>query len=163
MVTRTGLRRTTTALAPAVYTTNLPPADVTEGKAWVAVTYVGAPLAPEHGGPRGSSCRTCTSGRVPNASGRWVHVRQHHSGFTTIPEHMPHAHRAHLEWSPWRLIRWGASVGPQTAALVEQIFASRPHPEQGYRSCVGLLQLVKQYGPERVEGAGGRAVTAGAR
>ena len=67
----------------------------------------------------------------------WVHVRQHHPGFTTIPEHMPHAHRAHLEWSPSRLIRWGASVGPQTAALVEQILASRPHPEQGYRSCLG--------------------------
>jgi transposase len=93
----------------------------------------------------------------------WVHARQHHPGFTTIPEHMPHAHRAHLEWSPSRLLRWGATVGPQTAALVEQILASRPHPEQGYRSCLGLLRLVKQYGPERVEAASGRAVAAGAR
>ncbi len=93
----------------------------------------------------------------------WVHARQHHPGFTTIPEHMPHAHRAHLEWSPSRLIQWGATVGPQTAALVEQILASRPHPEQGYRSCLGLLRLAKQYGPERVEVASGRAVAAGAR
>jgi transposase len=76
---------------------------------------------------------------------------------------MPHAHRAHLEWSPSRLIRWGATVGPHTAALVEQILASRPHPEQGYRSCLGLLRLTKQYGPERVEAASARAVTVGAR
>jgi transposase len=94
----------------------------------------------------------------------WVHRRSHHAGgFTTIAEHMPHAHRAHLEWSPSRLIRWGASVGPQTAALVEQILASRPHPEQGYRSCLGLLRLTKQYGSERVEAASGRAVAVGAR
>ena len=93
----------------------------------------------------------------------WVHRRSQHGGFTTIPEHMPQAHRAHLEWSPSRLIRWGATVGPQTAALVEQILASRPHPEQGYRSCLGLMRLAKQYGPERVEAASGRAVIAGAR
>ena len=94
----------------------------------------------------------------------WVHRRHHHvGGFTTIAEHMPHAHRAHLEWSPSRLIRWGATVGPQTAALVEQILANRPHPEQGYRSCLGLLRLAKQYGPDRVEAASRRAVAVGAR
>lgn len=93
----------------------------------------------------------------------WVHRRSVHPGFTTVPEHRPHAHRAHLEWSPSRLIRWGATVGPQTAALVTQILASRPHPEQGYRSCLGLLRLTKQYGPDRVEAASGRAVTIGAR
>jgi transposase len=94
----------------------------------------------------------------------WVHGRSHQvGGFTTVAEHMPHAHRAHLEWSPSRLIRWGATVGPQTAALVEQILASRPHPEQGYRSCLGLLRLTKQYGPARVEAASGRAVAVGAR
>jgi transposase len=76
---------------------------------------------------------------------------------------MPHAHRAHLEWSPSRLIRWGATVGPQTARLVELILASRPHPEQGYRSCLGLLRLTKQYGPDRVEAASARAVAVGAR
>jgi transposase len=93
----------------------------------------------------------------------WVHRRSHHPGYTTVPEHMPHAHRAHLEWSPSRLIRWGATVGPHTAALVEQILASRPHPEQGYRSCLGLLRLTKQYGAERVEAASARAVAVGAR
>jgi transposase len=54
-------------------------------------------------------------------------------------------------------------VGPQTEALVQQILASRPHPEQGYRSCLGLLRLAKKYGPERVEAASGRAVAVGAR
>ena len=62
-----------------------------------------------------------------------------------------------------RLIRWGTTVGPHTAALVEQILASRPHPEQGYRSCLGLRRLTKQYGPERVEAASARAVAVGAR
>lgn len=72
----------------------------------------------------------------------WVHRRRHQvGGFTTVAEHMPHAHRAHLEWTPSRLIRWAATVGAQTAVLVEQILASRPHPEQGYRSCLGLLRL----------------------
>jgi transposase len=93
----------------------------------------------------------------------WVHRRSDQAGYTTVPEHMPHAHRAHCEWSPSRLIRWGATVGPQTAALVEQILASRPHPEQGYRSCLGLLRLAKQYGAERLEVASGRALALGAR
>jgi transposase len=93
----------------------------------------------------------------------WVHPRSDHVGYTTISDHMPHAHRAHREWSPSRLIRWGATVGPQTAALVEQILASRPHPEQGYRSCLGLLRLEKQYGAARLEVASGRALVLGAR
>jgi hypothetical protein len=54
-------------------------------------------------------------------------------------------------------------VGPQTAALVEQILASRQHPEEGYRSCLGLLRLAKQYEPERVEAASTRAGAVGAR
>ncbi len=93
----------------------------------------------------------------------WLHRRSDYPGYTTVPEHMPHAHRAHLEWSPSRLIRWGTTIGPHTAALVEQILASRPHPEQGYRSCLGLLRLARQYGAERVEAASTRAVLVGAR
>lgn len=84
-------------------------------------------------------------------------------GFTTIPEHMPHAHRAHLEWSPTRLITWGGTIGPQTAALVTAILESRRHPEQGYRSCLGLLRLSKRYTPARLEAACARALRAGAR
>ena len=67
-----------------------------------------------------------------------------------------HRRRAHAEGAPRASgveslapVRWGATIGPETATLVEQILASRPHPEQGYRSCLGLLRLAKRYGPAR--------------
>jgi transposase len=82
---------------------------------------------------------------------------------TTDPAHMPKAHQRHLEWSPSRLIDWGRTLGPQTAALVQAILADRPHPEQGYRSCLGSLRLAKRYGPERLEAACARAVAVDAR
>src|SRR5438093_6896306 len=82
---------------------------------------------------------------------------------TTDPGHMPKAHQRHLEWTPSRLIDWARTIGPQTAALVEAILADRPHPEQGYRSCLGLLRLAKGYGPDRLEAASTRAVAVGAR
>jgi transposase len=82
---------------------------------------------------------------------------------TTDPAHMPKAHQRHLEWSPSRLIDWARTIGPQTAALVQAILADRPHPEQGYRSCLGILRLAKRYGPERLEAACTRAVAVEAR
>jgi transposase len=94
----------------------------------------------------------------------YLHVRSHQrGGYTTIPEHMPKAHRAHLEWTPSRLIRWAATIGPSTEALVGAILESRPHPEQGYRSCLGILRLAKRDGAPRLEAACARAVAAGAR
>ena len=93
----------------------------------------------------------------------WSHRRSYTPGqHTTVPEHMPKAHRAHLEWSPSRLVRWGGTIGPQTQKLVERILESRPHPEQGYRSCLGILRLSKRYGPKRLEAAAARAVVVGA-
>ncbi|MCC6650825.1 MAG: IS21 family transposase [Candidatus Eisenbacteria bacterium] len=86
-----------------------------------------------------------------------------HGRHTTVPEHMPRAHQAHLEWSPARLMRWGQGIGANTGALVEAILAARPHPEQGYRSCLGLLRLGKRYGNERLEIAAARARAAGAK
>lgn len=83
-------------------------------------------------------------------------------GFSTLPEHMPAAHRAHQEWSPSRLIAWAATIGEATGALVSRILESRPHPEQGYRSCLGILRLAKRYGPERLDAACARALAAGA-
>jgi transposase len=71
----------------------------------------------------------------------------------TDPAHMPASHRAHAEWSPSRLIAWGAKTGPATGRVVEEILRRLPHPEQGYRSCLGLLRLGKAYGPERLEAA----------
>ena len=82
---------------------------------------------------------------------------------TTCPAHMPKAHQAHAEWQPSRFIRWAATIGPQTAALVAAILADRPHPEQGYRSCLGILRLAKRYDPARLEAACARALAAGAR
>jgi transposase len=82
---------------------------------------------------------------------------------TTNPAHMPKAHQQHLEWTPSRLIQWAATIGPQTAALVEAILAERPHPEQGYRSCLGLLRLSRRVGPERLDAACARALAGGAR
>lgn len=78
-------------------------------------------------------------------------------GYSTIPEHLPKAHRKHLEWTPTRLIHWGESVGPKTAELIEAILEHRPHPEQGYRSCLGILRLARQYGNARLEAACARA------
>lgn len=89
------------------------------------------------------------------------HVRSpQRGGFTTLVEHMPENHRQWGEWNPERLVRWARSIGPVTAELVAAILASRPHPEQGYRSCLGVLRLGKEYGPERLEAACGRALGA---
>ena len=82
---------------------------------------------------------------------------------TTLPAHMPKAHRAHAGWRPSRFVDWATTIGPQTAALVTAILADRPHPEQGYRSCLGILRLAKRYDPARLEAACARALTAGAR
>ena len=74
-------------------------------------------------------------------------------GFTTDAEHMPALHRAHLEWTPAKLIAWGECIGVSTAALVTWQLERRPHPEQGYRACLGLLALARRYTPERLEAA----------
>jgi transposase len=88
-----------------------------------------------------------------------LHCRSYVRGkYTTLREHMPKAHQQHLEWTPSRLIRWAGQIGPQTQNLVSLILESRPHPEQGYRSCLGLLRLEKRYSTERLEAACARAL-----
>ena len=87
------------------------------------------------------------------------HVRSYQRGtHTTHPEHMPKSHRAHAEWSPRRLIQWGATIGVNTCVIVEHLLRSKPHPEQGYRACLGLLALGREYGEQRLEAASGLAV-----
>src|ERR1700722_13168072 len=87
------------------------------------------------------------------------HVRSYQRGaHTTLPQHMPRSHRAHAEWTPMRLINWGASIGANTCAVVEHLLKSKPHPEQGYRACLGLLSLARQYGQGRLEAASTLAV-----
>jgi len=74
-------------------------------------------------------------------------------GFTTTPAHMPAAHRAHMEWTPPRLIHWGESVGPACAEAVTRLMTENKHPEHGYRACLGLLSLARRYGKLRLEAA----------
>ena len=74
---------------------------------------------------------------------------------------MPSAHRAHAEWSPSRLIGWANKVGPATGQLVTQILQSRPHPEQGYRPCLGIMRLGRRHGNLRLEAACARALALG--
>jgi transposase len=81
------------------------------------------------------------------------------AGYTTLKEHMPKAHQQYLEWTPSRIIRWAAQTGPQTEKLVTQILESKPHPQQGFRSCLGIIRLGKQYSPERLEAASSYALS----
>jgi len=83
-------------------------------------------------------------------------------GYTTLPEHMPEAHRRYAEWSPERIHRWATKVGPATARLAERIMETRPHPQQGYRACLGLIRLAKVHGNDRMEAASTRALAFGA-
>ena len=77
---------------------------------------------------------------------------------TTQDAHRPKSHWAHLEWTPSRIIEWAATTGPATAKLVETILASKPHPEAGYRSCLGVIRLGKTYTVQRLEAAAVRAL-----
>jgi transposase len=86
-------------------------------------------------------------------------VRHRH---TTIPEHMPSSHRRYATWTPQRMMNEAAKIGPATIALVEAIMKAKPHPEQGFRSCMGIMRLVRTYGTARVEAASRRGSDIGA-
>lgn len=91
------------------------------------------------------------------------HVRTHKPHVAvTHPEHRPKSHRAHLQWPPSRIVQWAQTVGPHTAQVVEKILASYPHPEMGYRSCLGIIRLGQRYPIQRVEAAAERALRTGA-
>ena len=82
---------------------------------------------------------------------------------TTVADHMPSSHRRYRDWTHERILREAAAIGDDTAALVEVILRSRPHPEQGFRSCIGILGLTKRHGAERVDAACARALSLGTR
>ena len=82
---------------------------------------------------------------------------------TTVKEHMPKSHQKYVEWTPERLIRWAGKIGPHTAELIEKVMSSRMHPQQGFRSCLGILRLGKSYGEDRLEAAARRANQIGGR
>jgi transposase len=91
------------------------------------------------------------------------HVRSRSRGKAiTNHEHRPKSHQAHLEWPPSRMLDWAQTIGPNTAQLFERIMADKPHPEMGYRACLGLIRLAGKYSPARMEAAAERAVLTGA-
>ncbi len=86
-----------------------------------------------------------------------AHTRCHTpGGYSTDPAHRPKSHARHLEWTPSRLLRWGETIGAATGAVVAHILEHKPHPEQGYRDCLGLRHLAKHYGADRLEAAAQR-------
>ncbi|MEW6417689.1 MAG: IS21 family transposase, partial [Nitrospirota bacterium] len=88
-----------------------------------------------------------------------THQRSYQKGkYTTLTEHMPKSHQKHLEWTPSRIINWAEQIGPATGELIETILSTRPHPQQGFRSCLGILRLGKEYSQQRLEAASIRAV-----
>ena len=87
------------------------------------------------------------------------HARSHAAHrCTTTHEHRPKAHQRHLEWTPSRIVEWSSKIGPETARVVDRILDGKPHPEQGYRSCLGIIRLGKKYPHARVEAAAHRAL-----
>ena len=80
----------------------------------------------------------------------------------TDPDHMPRAHRRYAEWTPERFRRWAWAIGPHTEGLVIAVLANRPHPEQGFRTCLGVLRLYRGLDPARAEAVSARAVAIGA-
>ncbi len=92
------------------------------------------------------------------------HLRSRAEGrATTVTEHMPSAHRRHREWTHDRIRREAARMGADAATLIDAILEERPHPEQGFRSAIGILGLAKRHGPERVDAACARAIALGTR
>ena len=61
-----------------------------------------------------------------------------------------------------RMVNWASSIGPHTAQLFQRILDEKPHPEMGYRSCLGIIRLAQQYSAHRMEAAAERAIRAGA-
>jgi transposase len=84
-------------------------------------------------------------------------------GHTTIADHMPSAHRRYGKWTPGGLIAAGEKIGPSTAAFFHAVIAARPHPEQGFRTCLGILSLARSYDNARVDAACRRGILIKAR
>jgi len=84
-----------------------------------------------------------------------VRIAQHRrdrlpNEYSTLPEHMPEKHRRYLEWSPQRFERWARSIGNEVADTIKEVLATRKHPEQAFKACIGILSLAKKHGDERL-------------
>ena len=80
----------------------------------------------------------------------------------THADHMPASHRHYADWTPDRLRRWAGKFGPNTEGLIAAVLASRKHPEQGFRTCLGILRLYRGVDPARAEAVSARALEVGA-
>jgi transposase len=90
------------------------------------------------------------------------HPRSYRQGsFSTDRDHMPKAHRKHGDWSPERLRSWAKDIGSNVLRITEAILSRRKHPEQGYRSCLGILKLSREYDRKRLDDACARAISIG--
>jgi transposase len=87
-----------------------------------------------------------------------AHPRQGPERVCTVEAHLPKAHQAHRQWSPQRVLDWAQAIGPATRAVVAHQLTDRPHPEHGYRACLGLLSHARGYGEARLEAACTRAL-----
>lgn len=87
-----------------------------------------------------------------------AHLRRYSSGYTTIHEHMPAKHQAHVKWTPERMIHWVGEAGPATTKVAEHIIASRRHPEESFNTILGMIRLGEKHGKDRLEGACIRAL-----
>ena len=98
---------------------------------------------------------TATSVEIFHKSKRVAsHYRSVRKGrATTDDSHRPASHRAHLEWTPSRIINWGKSKGGFTGDFIEKLLMSKPHPEQGYRAALGVIRLADKYGEDRLNAA----------
>jgi transposase len=81
--------------------------------------------------------------------------------YITAREHMPKSHQKYLDWTPDRIIRWASKTGAATAQTVKTVMKNRSHPHQGFRSCMGIMSLGKEYSQERLEAACSRALAIG--
>jgi transposase len=109
-------------------------------------------------------CATSTTVEIQLRGKRIAaHPRNGRDRFATTPEHLPSSHRAQAEWTPSRILAWAEKLGPGTRELCAAILRERPHPEQGFRSCLGILRLAKRYGDDRLERACARCVVVHAR
>ena len=76
---------------------------------------------------------------------------------TTVAVHLAPAHQAVAGWNAPRFLEWAARIGPHTQTTIERVLRARTHPQQGYRTALGILRLAKAYGTERLEAACQRA------
>lgn len=80
------------------------------------------------------------------------------NGYTTVKEHMPEKHQQQSDWHPQRFINWAHNIGESVEAVIVNVLSKHQHPEQGYKTCLGILNLAKKYGKDRLNKACERAI-----